>query len=220
MKKRKISLFLNILIIIFEIIGLIITYKKNGRVGIEYYTEDSNIIALLTSSIFVLFLLTNKKIPKFLKQLKYISTICLSVTLLVVIFILAPMYNFNYNFLLFKNELLYHHLLCPILSIITFIFFDEIETYNLKENIFSLSFTIIYAIVLIILNIVKIVDGPYPFLQIYNQSIIMSIVWAITILVITYIIALILRKLQYRNNKRRNKIERRTYEQKYEDAKI
>ena len=130
------------------------------------------------------------------------------------------MYNFNYNFLLFKNELLYHHLLCPILSIITFIFFDEIETYNLKENIFSLSFTIIYAIVLIILNIVKIVDGPYPFLQIYNQSIIMSIVWAITILVITYIIALILRKLQYRNNKRRNKIERRTYEQKYEDAKI
>ena len=169
MKKRKISLFLNILIIIFEIIGLIITYKKNGRVGIEYYTEDSNIIALLTSSIFVLFLLTNKKIPKFLKQLKYISTICLSVTLLVVIFILAPMYNFNYNFLLFKNELLYHHLLCPILSIITFIFFDEIETYNLKENIFSLSFTIIYAIVLIILNIVKIVDGPYPFLQIYNH---------------------------------------------------
>ena len=201
MKKRKISIIFNILIIIFEIIGLIITYKNNNRIGIEYYTEDSNIIALITTTIFLIYLLINKEIPKYLKQLKYISTICLTVTLLVVLFILAPMYNYNYYFLLFRNELLYHHLICPILCIITFIYFDEIETYNLKDNITSLSLTIIYGIILIILNLLKIVDGPYPFLKINNQPIELTILWAIIILAMTYIIALLLRKIHNKKYK-------------------
>ena len=40
---------------------------------------------------------------------------------------------------------------------------------------------IITNIVLVIFNLLKIVDGPYPFLQIYNQSIIASILWFIAI---------------------------------------
>ena len=65
MKKRKVAIILNVLIIIFEIIGFIITYNNNHRIAIEYYTEDSNILALITSIIFLIYLLFNKKIPKY-----------------------------------------------------------------------------------------------------------------------------------------------------------
>lgn len=110
------------------------------------------------------------------------------------------MYNFNYGYLLFRNELLYHHLLCPILSIITFIYFDDIKNYTKLDNLLASLVTLIYGIVLIILNILKIVDGPYPFLQVYKQPAIVSIIWAVTILSITYLIALILRILNNKNN--------------------
>lgn len=198
--RKKLSLIFNILIIVFEIIGFVVTLIKNGRIGIEYYTEESNILMLITSIVFVIYILFNKKIPYYLKLLKYISTICLTVTFLVVILILAPMYNFNYGYLLFRNELLYHHLLCPLLSIITFIYFDDIKNYTKLDNLLASLVTLIYGIVLIILNILKVVDGPYPFLQVYRQPVIVSIIWAVTILGIAYLLALILRIL---NNRKR-----------------
>ncbi len=201
MNKRKITLLLNILIIIFESIGFIIIITNKGRIGIEYYTEDSNIIAFLTSIVFVIYLLLNKKIPYYLKMLKYISTICLTVTLLVVIFILAPMYNFNYVFFLFKNDLLYHHLLCPILCIISFTLFEDIDNYTIKDNIIATSTTLLYGIILIILNLIKVVEGPYPFLKVYIQPIYITIIWIISILIITYIIALVLRIITNKKRK-------------------
>ena len=198
--RKKLSLIFNILIIVFEIIGFVVTLIKNGRIGIEYYTEESNILMLITSIVFVIYILFNKKIPYYLKLLKYISTICLTVTFLVVILVLAPMYNFNYGYLLLRNELLYHHLLCPLLSIITFIYFDDIKNYTKLDNLLASLVTLIYGIVLIILNILKVVDGPYPFLQVYRQPVIVSIIWAVTILGIAYLLALILRIL---NNRKR-----------------
>ena len=71
MNKKKVSLLLNILIVILEIIGLIINYKTMNRISIEYYTIDSNILALCSSLIFIIYLLTNKKIPRWLSLFKY-----------------------------------------------------------------------------------------------------------------------------------------------------
>jgi hypothetical protein len=193
MNKKRISILLNILIVFLEIIGFVITYVINKKISIEFYTEDSNILALITSSIFVIYMLNKKEIPRWLKLLKYATTICLSVTFIVVIFILAPMYNFNYPYLLFYNSLLYQHLLCPILSIITFTYFDNLGDFNIKDNFTSLSLTLLYAIILIILNILKLVIGPYPFLMVYEQSILISIIWFIIIFTLAYLIGYMLR---------------------------
>ena len=198
--KKNISIIINTLIVILEIVGLICTYSFNHRIGIEYYTEDSNILGLISSLLLVIFLVNNKKIPKWLKLFKYSTTICLTVTFIVVIFILAPMYNFNYVYLLFHNELLYHHLLCPILSIITFIYFDDLGMLDKKDSLLGLSLTLIYAVVLIILNIAKFIEGPYPFLYVYKQSIVVSIIWFIIIIGLSYFIAYILRKLYQKYN--------------------
>ena len=201
MKRKNISLFLSILIIIFEIVGFIVTLRTNHRISYEFYTEDSNILALISSCIYIFFLLKGNNIPRLVQLLKYISTICLTVTFLVVILILAPMFSFNYGYLLFKGPLLYQHLLCPVICIVSFVLFDNMSVFKRIDSIKGISITILYAVVLIILNIVDLVNGPYPFLMVKNQSIFISIIWFIVIIGLTYIIAFVLRKLHLIFNK-------------------
>lgn len=40
-------------------------------------------------------------------------------------------------------------------------------------------FTVVYGIIVVALNIFKIMNGPYPFLRVYEQSLLMSIMWVI-----------------------------------------
>lgn len=201
---KNISILLNTLIVILEIMGLIVTMNLNHRLSIEYYTEDSNILTLFSSLLYLVFLSLKNEIPRWLELFKYMTTICLTVTFIVVLFILAPMYNFNYGYLLFNGSLLYQHLLCPILCIITFIFFDKLNKYSIRDSIIGNAFTIFYAVILISLNILQIIEGPYPFLMVRNQTIIMSIIWFIIVVGLSYIVGLLLRKLFLKYNKTRS----------------
>lgn len=189
--KKKISIILNSLIIFFEIIGIIYSISFNHRVAIDYYTEESNILALITSILFLVYV--NKGIPNWVKMFKYISTIGVSVTFFVVLFILLPMVNFNVYAMFFDGTLLYHHFLCPILGVVTFIWFDDLGEFNKKDSLFGLIHTCIYAVVMIILNLLRLYDGPYPFLRVYDQGIIMSIIWLIIIFGLAYLISSLLR---------------------------
>ena len=195
MNKKKVSLILNVLIVILEIIGFIVTYKINSKISYVYYTEDSNILALFTCLIFVCFLLTNKKIPKWLSIMKYISTICLSITFLVVLFILTPMYGFDFKFMFFSDALIFQHLLCPILSIITFVMFDDLGSFDKKDSFLGIGLTLLYTFILVILNLLDVVYGPYPFLKVKNQTILMSFIWFIVIIGFSYFISIALRKI-------------------------
>ena len=188
MKKRKIALILNIIILLLELIGFGYTLYKSHSIAVEYYTNDSNLITMITSFLFIVFY---RKKKEFIKDLRLLSTTLLTVTLLVVLFILCPMYNFNYKLLMFTDTFFIYHTLCPILSIISYIFFEE----GSKKKYLGLLFTIIYSLILIILNILKVVKGPYPFLEVVNQSIMMSIIWCILILGGSYIIGFSLYKL-------------------------
>ncbi|MBQ3325681.1 hypothetical protein IJG79_00825 [Candidatus Saccharibacteria bacterium] len=123
--RQKYSLLFNLLVIWLEIIGFIILLLSAHRIPFEYFTVDSNLLAFITSIIFVVYIMRGLEIPHWLRILKYVSTACLAITFLVVIFVLAPMYNMNYGFLLFHNELLYQHFLCPIFYILTFLIFDN-----------------------------------------------------------------------------------------------
>ena len=88
--------------------------------------------------------------------------------------------------------MLYHHTLCPLIALASFILIEKYDDLNVLHG---LIFTIIYAIIMIALNVLKIVEGPYPFLLVYNQPVIVSVLWTIVILAITYAIAVILKKV-------------------------
>lgn len=195
--QRKVSIALSIIIIILEIIALIVCYNSFG-INLAYYTIDSNIFLLIST---ILYLLTINNVPKIVQLLKYSSTLSVFITFLVVVFVLYPMYNFNFQFLFLDGPNLYMHVLCPVLALISFIFFDSNEIENsLKNNLRSLYFTIIYAIILISLNILNVVSGPYPFLKVNQQSPLMSVFWIVLILGSALILSKVLLFLKDMNN--------------------
>ncbi len=198
-KKKNITLYLNILIIILELIGLFITLKTAHKIEIKYYTECSNIMMLITSFLLTYYLLKKKTIPKWLNILTHMSVLGLTVTFLVVLFILSPMYNFNYGLLLFRGSMLYFHTLCPIISIITYFFSSQIHIAK-KEIKYTMLFTIIYSIVILLLNIFRILEGPYPFLMVYKQPIYMSIIWIILLEGGAYLLSIVLYIIKKRIN--------------------
>ena len=191
MKKKKIALILNIIIVLLELLGFGYNLSNEHHIALEYYTNDSNLITLIGSLLFIIFY---KRKKEFVKDIRFLSTILLSVTFIVVIFILCPMYNFNYKLLMFTNSFFIYHTLCPILCFISYIFFEE----GSKKKYLGLLFTIIYSIVLIVLNLLNIVIGPYPFLKVNEQGLVMTVIWGAIILGGSYLISIFLYKLNKR----------------------
>ena len=185
--KNTIALALNVVLVVLGIIGFIRTITGLGYPAWEYYTQLSNYFALISAAIYVVFLLRNRKdkskeIPKWVSILKYTSTLSLLVTFLVVVFILTPYYGKDIIiWIFFDGSNLFYHTLCPIITFISFMFFESHKINGLKDNFRAVYFTIAYAIVFISLNILKVYEGPYPFLMVYKQPVYMSIVWFILI---------------------------------------
>ena len=196
MNRRSKAIFINIVLIILEIIGIIMGFIEGGVPVFKYYTQESNILCLISSIIVLFYLIKNKKYSKSVSLFRYISVVCLTITCLVVIFVLAPMYNFDYYWLLYRNSSLYLHLLCPLLSVISFLFFEDHNLKDKYDSIRGLYYTIFYAIVAILLNIIGLLEGPYPFLMIRKNGVILSIIWLIIMIGISYLISFGLLKIK------------------------
>ena len=200
-KNTKLSLVSNLLLIIFGIIGFLNINGENNL--FLFYTNDSNILCLLSAILYVLFkiIYKEKDLPFVILIIRYMASACLCLTFLTVVFYLAVFdalgssnfINAYFNSLLLylgKDSFLYYHLLCPIISFISFSFFEGDRRLNKKKTIYyALLPTLLYAIILVILNINGIVEGPYPFLMINNQEIYISIISFVVIFVIDYICA-------------------------------
>ena len=122
----------------------------------------------------------------------------LSVTFIVVLAVLSPMRGDGINgwlYMLFNKDFTFLHTLCPILTILSFVLFEKEPHLNTKSAFTATIPTLVYAILLIILNIVGAVDGPYPFLRVMNQPLYMSFVWFIVIVGGAFFLALLLQKL-------------------------
>ena len=188
---KNINILINLLIIILEIMGFVLVFKEMGITSLEYYTEDSNLLLLLSSIIILIQISKNNEIPSWFKSFRYIAIVSTTLTLIIVLTVLSWTTDLGLYHLLFHESMLYHHTLCPVLAILSFVF---VERYDNLHTIHGLYFTAVYGIIMIILNSLKIVEGPYPFLLVHNQPIIHSIIWTALIFAITYAIALILKK--------------------------
>ena len=183
--KKKLSIIMNILVIIGGLLGVVIAIREHmTKDFFLYYTNLSNVFAMITS---LLFIITINKNNKLINILRFLSTVCLTLTLLVVIFILTPMLKVN---LFVGNYMPLYHLICPLLSLVSTLFFEEVDS----KPIYAIIPTSLYTIITIILNLLKIINGPYPFLKVNEQNIFISILWLIIILGLNYLIALVIIK--------------------------
>ena len=197
----------NAAIVLCGSLGAYLHFLKYGVRMFQYYTVCSNLFALLTSVICLYF---NVKclmglrffIPSWAKVLKYLSTCTLMVTLFIVIFVLVPLYGGGTEtliYFLFTGEMLYHHLLCPLFALASFVWIDEGSFAGERRlPLLAVAPTLLYGVIVTVLNVVGVVYGPYPFLRVTTQPLWQSALWYPAILLLAYVLAFLVWKLRNR----------------------
>lgn len=83
--------------------------------------------------------------------------------------------------LLWSGNGLHHHVLCPVISTASYIL---AENHVGSEMIWlPVLTTFIYGVIMLYLNGIRKVDGPYPFFRVHNQSIRATILWISALLI-------------------------------------
>ena len=221
MKKEKIniSFILNIIIVIMVLIGTIsmVTGFKfmasievltsTGMHAFKYFTVLSNILVGLASLILLIYeyLLNNKrikKIPKYAFLLKYMGTVAVSLTFLVTLFYLSPSLGSKFWFL-YQNANLIFHFLVPVLSFISFCFFEKAEL-SFKYTFYSLLPTFLYGIYYTINALIHMEEGivaiEYDWYGFVKSGLLSVFIVFPLIIFITYIIGYLI----FRINKKKS----------------
>ena len=199
--RKLASAAMNFLIVYFETIAVPMSWAMGGTIMFTMYTELSNIfngaVCLLVGLWQLGCIFTGRELPLWLKRLKFISTSCLAMTFLTVVIILAPMYEDGngWYIMLCTSSMLYHHLLNPLAAIFSFVLLERTPRLPRSTVKWALLPTVLYGSIILWLNIQRVVDGPYPFMKVYDQSVQASVLWCIVILLMNYFYAWLLWKL-------------------------
>lgn len=203
-EKKKIvcDIFLNVLVVATECYALSVNFNENGLSMFRFYTELSNALALVAcalTAVFGFLKLFGKKIPTVVSAIKFTATVSQTITFFVVVFILAPQYGGieGYKSVLFYGTMIFTHLLCPLLTFVSFCFFEK-SFFSVSIAFFAVVPTIIYGAVALALNFFRIMVGPYPFLEVYRSPVITAVVCPI-VFAASFFLALVVRGVNHRN---------------------
>ncbi len=213
-KKLRMALFVHIIIVILEMMVVNYMFAVNGMELFKYYTDNSNLLCLITSAIFVIFMLPavskgrtsgfvstymmqhykgSVTIPEWLTIIRYVTTCCLGLTCIVVLLVLGPKDGYVHQLLSGMHPL--DHLGVPLASTLSFLFLENERPLPKNAPYVSLGLTIIYAIVIILLNAMGIVDGPYFFLRIREQSLLLTFIWTVVLLGGDFLLSVVVMKV-------------------------
>lgn len=207
-KNQKISLIFNCIIFVLSFLGIIFIFTDfkfmnvpdvidaPGIESLKFFTVQSNIlVGIVALIIFIYLILLNsgkiKSIPKVLYILKFIACVAVGLTFLTVLFYLAP-FNPSGFFILFANTNLLYHFIIPVLSLVSFIFFEKVDM-NFKCTFLAVLPMILYGIFYIINLIVHMENGAvsmdYDWYGFAQNGVIGIIISPIVMLAFTYLIA-------------------------------
>ncbi len=166
------SIAINIAVIVLEIIGLRISTSERKWKIFAYYTQISNIITLVSS-----FVLVAARSNELSAVLRYLSSCMLTMTFMITLFVLVPMGG-GFRKLMLSGNGLYHHTLCPILSVTSYVMWEQHSSLWILPTVL----TFIYGIIMLVMNGKGLFDGPYPFFRVRNQSKLATVVWMVVLI--------------------------------------
>ena len=166
------SIAINIAVIVLEIIGLRISTSERKWKIFAYYTQISNIITLISS-----FVLVAARSNELSAVLRYLSSCMLTMTFMITLFVLVPMGG-GFRKLMLSGNGLYHHTLCPILSVTSYVMWEQHSSLWILPTVL----TFIYGIIMLVMNGKGLFDGPYPFFRVRNQSKLATVVWMVVLI--------------------------------------
>lgn len=192
-----IALIINLIIVILEVNASINQLRHDGAKYFIFYTHISNIFAGITSALYIIFglisLIGGTSIPVVIKGLRLMSTTTVTLTLIVVLTILAPSRGPNgYEHMMIRHNGKYVHFICPLLSIISFLFLEAGPDLAFYWTFITLIPTVIYGAAALICNYRRVWDGPYYFLKVHDQPLRASIIWGFAIIGGAYLCGLLL----------------------------
>ena len=214
--KKKASLMSNIIIVLLTIFASIIMFTgikithgaepilETTKIGMfKFFTVDSNIFMGIIALLFVIKEITNQEITKNMYRLKLMATTAVSLTFVIVFTYLGPISKDGIISLL-QNSNIFFHLVIPVLSIITFTLFERTNKLKFKDTLYGIIPTIIYASLYIINLLIHIENGKvspvYDWYWFVQNGVKTAIIVAPMIIIISYIISLILWKLNRKEN--------------------
>ena len=154
-----------LLIIVCEIWGITGVDKKHLLKSMIYYTQLSNVAALISAVLLLCF-----GPAEWIAVFRYLSVCLLIMTCLVTVFVLHLLWSRTGFFL---------HLVCPFLNTLSYVF---LETHAKGSVFLPPAATLLYGVIMLYMNYIEKVDGPYPFLRIRHQTKTATVIWIIVLL--------------------------------------
>ena len=123
--------FLNILIALITLIIVVSFFRKEGqwvpergKFALRFFTTLSNILCAAACLLTALAINVGG-IPEWIWMLKYIGTAAVTVTMLTVLFFLAPSFGKGALKVLLSGTDLFMHLITPLLALVSFCVFEK-----------------------------------------------------------------------------------------------
>lgn len=198
----------NVIVFAVEVWAIAFGIGRHGLLdNFVYYTECSNLFGGIACAICAIAELRELRggphLGRAIRWLKYAASCCLLMTLFVVAFVLTPMLESVGQpgpYLMFVDGAKpVTHLGAPLAVTISYIVFEADRAMTLKQSLVGFAPTLAYAAVAYPCNILLIWDGPYPFFQVWNIPVWMSVLWFAALFVLSFALCqiprLIARKL-------------------------
>lgn len=211
--KRWIALILDGLIFLLTALAMCnyafgwVDVEAAGPALFNFFTNDSNLLNGLVALLAFAFLLKNRKqeqaaLPSWLKVLRLLSTTAVTLTLLTVLCVLAPSGGTNFfswdywGWLVGWPYMLFVHFICPLLSIVSFVFFEDEERLHWRKSFFGIIPALLYGVVWLIVLLLNpnfaTKQIPYFFLDIYHQAWYISVAWFVGLSLGSWLISFLL----------------------------
>ena len=213
--KKTISLVLCSLIFLLAVVGSIfcfaeITFVETKIIahGIEFFkffTVQSNVLAGITALIYIIFLVreqkTQKKIPIWVFILRFIATIDLIITFLVVALFLGFITDEGY-LSMFVNANFLFHLAIPIINFASFVFYENPPKFKFSYTFWGITHLILYGIFYIIVVLLHYQNGTVPleydWYAFAQKGLVIAFVCATVVWGLGYLVSFMLYKINNR----------------------
>ena len=188
--------YINLILVILEVIAFAHDVYAFKFGLFEWYTVDSNVLQLIISGFVIFYVVKDKPFPKILTVAHFISAVGLTVTFLIAAFVLAPEGGIPYYFL--NDAAPINHFIGPLLSVISLLFLEKVEKLPLSTIIWPAAASLFYGVITLVLNALRIMDGPYFFLKVYEQSAGVIVTWFVIIAVLCLGLAFLYYKIKWK----------------------
>ena len=205
-KKEKLAFCFNLAIFVFSVFGSVLAFFQirltpapldDSEYGvIRYFTVQSNVLAGIVALLYLVFYLKNKsadkKVPLPVNILKYVATVDLTITFLVVALFLGFIAPDGY-FSVYTNANFFFHLIIPLLNVVSFVYFEPFYLNKKVLTLFGIVHLFLYSVFYQIVALSHFengkVDIKYDWYAFAQNGVIVALLFAVVLLAIGYLTA-------------------------------